>query len=423
MRVADADDAPTDPGQSAEPPVEPPKPLLRLAEGLRPLTDTPAMLERVAARLAAGSGPVGIDAERASGYRYSQRAYLVQLRRAGSGTALVDPVAIDDLTPLVDALRGTEWVLHAASQDLPCLGEIGLHPDRLFDTELAGRLLNMPRVGLATLVAELCGQRLAKEHSAVDWSTRPLPESWLEYAALDVEVLVELRRQLADRLTDADKADWAAEEFDALTGFTGPEPRAEPWRRTSGLHRVRGRRALGVVKALWEARDALAADLDRAPGLLLADAAIVEAATALPRERQAVRALPGMRHRRARGHLDDWVRAIEQALAAPETQLPAVTGPSDGLPPPRSWPERNPPAAARLAACRAVVTELCATHDLPAENLLTPSLIRRLAWSPPEPVHVDTVAEFLRRGGARQWQVGLTADRFASVMSDADRAS
>ncbi len=418
---AQRSDLPPDPVTTTPDPapdegLPPPKPLLVLSEPLSPVVETPDALARVAGSVSAGTGPVAVDAERASGYRYSQRAYLLQLRREGAGTALVDPVAFDDLGPLVDALDDTEWVLHAASQDLPCLAEVGLRPARLFDTELAARLLDLPRVGLATLVEELLGARLAKEHSAVDWSTRPLPEPWLEYAALDVEVLIPLRDILAQRLTDSGKASWAAEEFEALTRFTAPERRSDPWRRTSGIHRVRGRRALAVVRELWEARDALAADLDVTPGRLLTDTAVVEAATAMPPGPQVTRSLPGMRHRRARRHVETWSEAVERARALPESALPPVSGPGDGLPPPRSWSERNPPAAARLAACRAVVTELCATYDLPAENLLPPESVRRLAWSPPQRLDPATVADLLRGFGARDWQVGLTAERFTAAL-------
>ena len=142
-----------------------------------------------------GIAGLALDAERASGYRYSQRAYLIQLRRAGAGTALIDPVPLPDLSCIQEATEGAEWILHAATQDLACLAEVGLHPSSLFDTELAGRLLGYPRVGLATLVETILGAGMKKEHSAVDWSTRPLPEPWLEYAALDVEVLLELREQ------------------------------------------------------------------------------------------------------------------------------------------------------------------------------------------------------------------------------------
>ena len=411
---------PGDDSEQDAQPAPPPLPLLTLSEPLPDLVETPGRLEQVAAALAAGTGPLALDAERASGYRYSQRAYLVQLRRRGSGTVLVDPTVLPDVRPLVDALAGTEWVLHAATQDLSCLLEIGLRPERLFDTEVAARLLNLPRVGLATLVEELLGARLAKEHSAVDWSTRPLPAGWLEYAALDVEALLELREVLAHRLDEAGKAGWAAEEFQALTGFTGPPVRAEPWRRTSGMHKARGGRSLAVVRELWTSRDSLAAEIDVAPGRLLGDSAMVEAAAALPRSRSEVRALPGMRHRRARRHLDRWAEAIQRALDLPESELPPTAGRGEGLPPPRTWRERNPAAAARLTACRAVVAELCETHDLPAENLLTPDTVRRLAWAPPGPADAAGVAAFLRGLGARAWQVELTAARFAAAIAEAD---
>ena len=157
----------------------------------------------------AGSGPVAVDAERASGYRYGQRAYLVQLRREGAGTALIDPVACPDLSGLGEALSGVEWVLHAATQDLPCLREIGMVPTRLFDTELAGRLAGFPRVGLGAMVEGVLGFVLEKGHSAVDWSTRPLPEPWLRYAALDVELLVDLRDALEKELDRQGKLEWA----------------------------------------------------------------------------------------------------------------------------------------------------------------------------------------------------------------------
>src|SRR5689334_2877653 len=198
-------DAPTSP---VEPDEEPPDPLLALREPLPDVVETVPALEQSSAAIAAGSGPVAIDAERASGYRYSARAYLIQLRREGAGTHLIDPTAFETIQPLIDALEGTEWILHAATQDLPCLNEIGLHPTALFDTELAGRLLGYPRVGLGTLVETVLGQRLAKEHSAADWSTRPLPRPWLEYAALDVEVLVELRDALETELVEAGKDEW-----------------------------------------------------------------------------------------------------------------------------------------------------------------------------------------------------------------------
>ncbi|MFT4085518.1 MAG: HRDC domain-containing protein, partial [Nocardioides sp.] len=297
-------------------------PLLELRDGLGEVTDTDEGLLAATAALAAGTGPVAVDAERASGYRYSARAYLIQLRREGAGTWLIDPIGLSTTAPLVEALAGTEWILHAATQDLPCLAELGLHPDALFDTELAGRLLGYPRVGLATLVETVLGFRLKKEHSAADWSTRPLPRAWLEYAALDVEVLIELRDALAAELREQGKEEWAEEEFEALRGFE-PTPRVDAWRRTSGMHRVKGRRELAAVKALWETRNRLAEEHDVTPGRILPDSAIVAAAQALPTTRGALLGTPGFHGRGAGRYAAAWLTAIADVLALPERSLPA----------------------------------------------------------------------------------------------------
>ncbi len=400
MTPTEPDDVRTEPPPEIAP--------LRLRSPMPGVADTQEALRRIVTDVAAGSGPVALDAERASGYRYSSRAYLVQLRREGTGTALIDPIPFRDLSALDAAIGDAEWILHAATQDLPCLAAIGLRPRSLFDTEHAGRLLNLPRVGLASLVETLLGFSLAKEHSAVDWSTRPLPESWLQYAALDVEVLLELREAMIDRLTESGKLDWAHEDFHALTRFTGPPVRTEPWRRTSGLHKVRGRRAHEIVRRLWLARDELASSRDIAPGRVLPDAVIVAVACAPPADGNSLRTVVAKRHRAARRNLDVWGEALDAALATPEHDLPPTTVPMDGPPPVRSWPERDPAAAARLAACRALVTELCETYSLPTENLLTPDLVRRIAWEPPEPLDEQAVSQRLHTGGARAWQIGLT---------------
>lgn len=401
----------------SETPEPPALPALRLREPLPPVVDSADRLVETISAVVAGRGPVALDAERASGYRYSARAYLVQLRRDGSGTALIDPIAFESLDSLDAAIGDTEWILHAATQDLMCLAEVGLRPRRLFDTELAGRLLNLPKVGLASLVQDLLGHTLAKEHSAVDWSTRPLPGPWLEYAALDVEVLIELRDTLEQRLVDAGKREWATQEFDALLSFAGPRRRNEPWRRTSGIHKARKRRTLALVRELWETRDCLAAARDVTPGRVLNDKAIMEIAHAAPKDRASLRALPAMRNRGARRHLEDWEDAAQVALALDEDDLPHVTQRFDGPPPPRAWAERNPAAAARLGACREVVTSIAEAQDLPAENLIAPDAVRRLAWEPPEPLTRDAVAQALAGNGARPWQIDLVADELATALT------
>jgi ribonuclease D len=422
----DAAPAPADTSvtAAAEPAEQPepaePAPLLQLRDGLPPVVETEEALRRTIADLAAGTGPVAIDAERASGYRYSARAYLVQLRREGSGTALVDPIPFDGLEALDQALGDAEWILHAATQDLPCLAAVGLRPTTLFDTELAGRLLGYPRVGLATLVETVLGRSLRKEHSAVDWSTRPLPRPWLEYAALDVEALIELREALGRELEDSGKAEWARQEFEHLVSAAPSGPRQDPWRRTSGMHRARGRRALAAVRQLWEARDEIAQRRDVTPGRIIPDSAIVEAANALPRDRSTLIGLAGFRGRGASRYAHEWVEALRLARTMPDDDLPPVAARYDGPPPPRAWAERDPAAAARLLRARADLKELAEHHKLPVENLLTPDYVRRLMWEPPDVPSAElpaAVAARLAGLGARTWQVELTRDLLAEAIT------
>ncbi|MHA3947804.1 ribonuclease D [Cellulomonas bogoriensis] len=391
-------------------------PLAEPRDGVPVVVDTPQALATTVAAFHQGSGPVAVDAERASGYRYGQRTFLVQLRRQGAGTALVDPVALPDLSALGQALEGAEWVLHAASQDLPGLVEQNLVPSAVFDTELAARLLGMARVGLAAVVAEVLGLGLAKEHSAVDWSTRPLPPEWLRYAALDVEVLVDLRDHLAERLEAAGKAEWARQEFEAVRLAPPPSPRVDPWRRTSGVHAIRDRRRLAVVRALWQAREAEARRRDVSPGRVLPDAAIVSAAQALPRTVEELTALGPFSGRGTRRRARQWFAAVQEGLAVPESGLPSTRGPrSDGPPPPRTWADRDPGASARLTAARAAVTALSEQHAVPVENLLQPDALRRLCWSPPPRLDESGIAEALTGAGARPWQVELTAPALAAA--------
>lgn len=397
---------------------EVPLPRLGLREPLGEVIDDADAYAAYCAQVTVGSGPVALDAERASGYRYSQRAYLVQVRREHAGTGLIDPIAFDDLSELGEAIGDSEWILHAATQDLPCLAEIGLRPARLFDTELAGRLLNLPRVGLATLVEHYLGLSLAKEHSAADWSTRPLPRPWLEYAALDVEVLVELRDLVEADLERTGKLEWAHQDFEALLSFTGAAPREEPWRRTSGIHRARGRRMLGLVRSLWEARDGIAEQRDTTPGRILPDAALMEIAKEAPENATSLRSLPGMRGRGPRRFLDQWLGAVHEGLDLPEDELPLSSPKGDGPPPPRAWADRHPEAAARLTRAREVVTRLSDENDLPAENLLTPALVRGLAWEPPASVSAATIGDVLLEHGARPWQVDLVAAPLAEALRD-----
>ncbi|MFE1862669.1 ribonuclease D [Streptomyces anandii] len=410
--------APPDDGGSSD--TGTPIPLLEPREGIPPVIADASALAEVIAAFAAGSGPVAVDAERASGYRYGQRAYLVQLRREGAGTALIDPVACPDLSGLGEALSGVEWVLHAATQDLPCLREIGMVPTRLFDTELAGRLAGFPRVGLGAMVEGVLGFVLEKGHSAVDWSTRPLPEPWLRYAALDVELLVDLRDALEKELDRQGKLEWALQEFDAIASAPPPEPRKDPWRRTSGMHKVRRRRQLAVVRELWQTRDRIAQRRDVSPGKVLSDAAIVEAALAVPVNVHALGALNGFGHRMSRRQLEQWQAAVDRARALTDSQLPQPGQPVTGPPPPRAWADKDPAAAARLSAARAGVSALAEQLSMPQENLIAPDTVRRLCWEPPKAPDTTSVATALAAYGARPWQVEQVTPTLVAALSAGD---
>ncbi|MEV6722500.1 ribonuclease D [Streptomyces xanthochromogenes] len=394
-----------------------PIPLLEPREGIPPVVATEDALAEVVAAFAAGTGPVAVDAERASGYRYGQRAYLVQMRREGAGTTLIDPVGCPDLSALGEALSDTEWILHAATQDLPCLREIGMVPSRIFDTELAGRLAGFPRVGLGAMVESVLGYALEKGHSAVDWSTRPLPEPWLRYAALDVELLVDLRDALEKELDRQGKLEWAHEEFDAIASAPPAPPRKDPWRRTSGMHKVRRRRQMAAVRELWTARDKVAQRRDVSPGKVLSDSAIIEASLALPAHVNALTALTGFGHRMGRRQLEQWQAAVDRAKALSEAELPQPGQALQGPPPPRAWADKDPAAAARLSAARASVSELAERLNMPQENLITPDTVRRVCWEPPGDRSSSAVAAALAAHGARPWQIAQVTPLLTAALT------
>lgn len=379
------------------------------------IVDTTEFQEATRA-LAAGTGPVAVDVERASGFRYSQRAYLIQVFRRGVGVLLFDPPEIGDFQALQDAIGDEEWVFHAASQDLPSLRELGLEPATIFDTELAARLLGHEKVGLAAVVEDTLGITLKKEHSAADWSTRPLPDSWLEYAALDVLHLVDVRDAIAAELAETGKTEIAEEEFAATLTRAPKPPREDPWRRLSGLHKVRGRRNLAVARELWAAREEYAQEQDVSPGRLVPDRSLVAAVLAAPTSKQALASLSDFHGRASRSQLDRWWQAIVRGRESED--LPRERVPSDALPPPRAWVDRNPEADARLKLARPAVEEIAEQLNMPTENLLTPDHLRRVAWEPPE-LTVEAISSALTDLGARPWQIAHTAQKITDAFVEA----
>ena len=378
------------------------------SEGVPPLLDDETVVNEAITALASGTGPIAVDTERANGFRYTNKAYLLQFRREGSGTKLIDPVYSGQTPPSFAQLSEAipdDWIIHAASQDLPALVEIGLTPNSVFDTELAGRLLGFDKVNLSSMLERHFDIQLLKEHSAVDWSTRPLPQDWLNYAALDVELLIELRAALIDELHEADKYDWAIEEFAyVLTKNLEPvRPKTDPWRHTSGIHQVKNRLGLAIVREIWFARDEIAAELDRAPGKIVQDSAISELATlakdgSVPTKAQLYSA-PGFVRRNARRYERDWVDALARVRQLSEAEFPPCRVENGQIPHQRTWARANPVAAKRWETVRPAVVEKAEELQLPVENLISPDPLRALLWENPTDIEV-----FLIEHEVRHWQ-------------------
>ena len=401
-------------------------PLLQPSAGTPDIIDTEDAFGQALQQLAQGTGPFAVDAERASGFRYSARAYLIQIKRTDGGLHLIDPIPFGPghqlFSQLNQLLNTDEVILHASTQDLPCLRELGINPVKLFDTELAGRIAGLPRVGLGPLLESLMGVLLAKEHSAADWSARPLPKEWLTYAALDVELLVELRNHMYALLEDAKKLPWALEEFASILKAPPAQPRVDPWRRTSGMHKIKRRDQLAVIKTLWIARDEVAATQDIAPGKLLNDSAIVELAIAVPTNKKefekCLRPL-GLRARWME-NLQLWLDSIASAVALPEDQWPTMRTNADTLPPIKLWRDKFPEKFAPLSHARAAIELIAQENQIPVENLITPEHVRRLCWKPPAgattTLSVSEVQTALSELGARQWQIELVAPAVAAAL-------
>lgn len=361
-------------------------------------------LNEVCEYFASAAGDIAIDAERASGFRYSQRAYLIQLALRSGDIYMIDPIALGENEPgwsqkLAPILNQKTWLLHAATQDLPCLAELGFAPKAIIDTELAARLAGLERVGLGSLALELLDIELAKEHSAADWSIRPLSEAMLDYGALDVDVLHELWDEIEQVLVADGKIDWALQEFDHLLSFRAKPVPAEPWRNLPGLSKIRDEEKLKLAASLWLVRDAIASAEDLAPGRLIPDRSIMSAVEQKPRSKRELAANKSFQGRASRTRLGEWWDAIADASSVEIDPNPEK---GNGIPNHRSWEKRFPEAHIRLNAVRPLLAELAELHKLPIENLLTPDYLRRVMFEP-----AASISNMLAELGARDWQIAL----------------
>ena len=393
------------------------------------LVETEAQLKDATAQLAEGEGLFAVDAERASGFKYSQRAYLVQVHRRGTPIFLIDPAALAPdiadapaiFAELALVMQSAPWILHSASQDLPCLNEMGISCPELYDTELGSRIAGFERVGLGAVCERLLGLKLAKEHSAVDWSIRPLHKDWLNYAALDVDVLPDMHDALIAELDAQGKLDWAKQEFAHTLVLRSRAPKVDRWRGMSGMQHLKDQRSLAIARELWLAREAIAIKVDVSPGRLIPDASIVAVVQDPPRTRPELAGFRAFTGRARSTYLDTWWGALEKGLTTRD--LPPIKLPAVGIPNHRNWSQRFPDAAARLEAAKAVVASLSEKHKVPAENILKPDTMRELCFAPPAELDenglpsLSSLVGALLDLGARHWQIELVAPGFVSAMA------
>lgn len=348
------------------------------------------------------SKQIGLDAERASGFRYSSKAYLIQIA-TDERIYLVDPISPELPTrwqsQLASAMRPITWILHSATQDLPCLADLGISPTKIIDTELAARFLGVERFGLASLAQTFLKLELAKEHSAADWSVRPLDEGMLTYAALDVDILFELWSALEQKLSKNIKFQWLEEEFGRLVEFKPKPAVAEPWRGLPGMSKVKDLKRQQIAASLWHARDRIARESDVAPGRLIPDRSIAAVVASPPKSKGELARNREFHGRASRSKLDIWWKAIESAS---EMEIAEPVLASDHVPNHRSWEKRFPEAHQRLTTVRPLLVEKAVELELAIELIMTPDILRRVCFQPAE-----DLAEQLAILGARSWQIQL----------------
>lgn len=346
---------------------------------------------------------LAVDAERASGFRYSQRAYLIQFATSEQ-IFLVDPTNFSaaQIQELAKVVSPKTWLLHSATQDLPCLAELGIFPTNIFDTELAARICGIERFGLSSIALELLEFEMAKEHSASDWSVRPLKPEMLIYAALDVDVMHELYVKLTERLKELGRLEWANQEFEKLLSFKPKLQTKEAWRNLPGISKVKDKRRLQIASALYAARDQIARSQDLAPGRLIPDRSIMAAVNQLPTSKKELAGNREFQGRASRSLLNEWWEAISSSTNLEISELELDP---NHIPNHRNWEKRFPEANARLLAVRPLVAEKASELSLAPEILLSPDTLRRVCFEPS-----TDIAGQLQELGARPWQIEIVSE-------------
>ncbi len=274
---------------------------------------------------------------------YFPKVALVQVAWPGD-LVLIDPLAVD-LGPLRAVMESdTLAVLHAASQDLEVLElECGAVPRRLFDTQIAAGFLGMSTPSLSSLHERELGIQLPKSNRLTDWLERPLGTAQLDYAASDVDRLLEIHDRLVEQLAALGRVDWAEAEFEILrTRWRGPRDPDEAWRKIKEARHLRGK-ALTIARSVAAWRERRAAEIDQPVRFVLSDIAVVGVAQAAPETVDALARVRGVDKGMAKSSLGTAVLAAVADGIASDWRPPR--------PPRRSNDNRDlRPAVALVAA-------------------------------------------------------------------------
>jgi ribonuclease D len=286
----------------------------------------PQALKKLAERLARHN-IIAVDTESNSLYAYREQVCLIQFSTTEEDY-LVDPLALEDLTPLEPLFSNPEIekVFHAAEYDLLCLTrDFGFHFANLFDTMVAASILGRPEVGLGSMLENEFGVELDKRFQRADWGQRPLPSALLSYARYDTHYLIPLRDRLAVDLQDAGRMEIAREDFHRLThiGERTINPTTEnSWFVTDTCLKISGSYELdpqqaAVLLELCRYRDRVAKSINRPLFKVISDATLLSIARFLPRTPQDLRNLPGMTEGQIRRHGSGILESVKLGLKSP----------------------------------------------------------------------------------------------------------
>jgi len=272
-----------------------------------------------------GSPWLALDTEFIRDKTYYPNFCLLQISN-GTVAASVDPLAIDDLSELVDIIYDSSIVkiFHAGRQDLEIFHQLwGKLPQPLFDTQLAATLLGLgDQIGYGNLVKKITGRELEKGHSRTDWSRRPLSSEQLRYALDDVIYLGDIYLEITTKLKSLGRESWLQEDFAELTdpGTYTIVPDTM-WQRIKGNQHLKGMQ-LAVLQALAAWREQQAEQANRPRRWILKDEILIEMARRQPQDHKALERIRGLETGVIKRNGDTLLKLIAASKELPKEKWP-----------------------------------------------------------------------------------------------------